>query len=390
MKSRRCILFVQNGDFSEAYKRFADGGAETYRDQKASVDFVAGLAPAARVTTVAFGADYDRIELAPELWAVGGARQAFDAKRISALLDETGVTHLVLRTPHLGFLREAARRSIPLLPSFADIFNRKGLRGRYRNWKLRRALLQCQAPCFSNHSLNASRSLLQALDLPARRIVPWDWSKVPLAGEAKSGVAEPRRLSAFFAGTLSEDKGVGDCLDTISLLRADDVKLTMSFAGPGNIPHWLARAERLGIAEQVNFLGMIPNAQVRTEMREHDFVIVPSRHAYAEGLPNTIYEGLASRSALVISDHPAFAGRLEPDAECLIFPEMKTTALAECLKRAASDPDLYRRLSANSASAHDRLYVGMEWTALVNAFLDDPEDRTGWVVRNSLHVLDSS
>lgn len=381
------ILFVQNGDFAEAYRRFADGSAETYRDQKASVDFVAELAPEVRVTTFAFGADNDRIELAPELWATGGTRQTFGAQHISELFDQAEVTHLVLRTPHVDFLRAAARRNIPVLPSFADIFSRQGLRSRYRNYKLRRALLQCQAPCFSNHSLNASRSLVEALGLPAQKIVPWDWSKVPLAGETKSGVGDPGRPTAFFAGTLSEDKGVGDCLDAISLLRADDVELTMSFAGPGDIPKWQARAERLGIAEQVNFLGMIPNSQVRSEMREHDFVIVPSRHSYAEGLPNTIYEGLASRSALVISDHPAFAGRLKPDTECLIFPSMNCTELAACLRRAILDPLLYRQLSENAAIAHDQLYIGMEWTTLVTAFLNDPDNQTGWVEVNSLQTL---
>ena len=131
------ILFVQNGNFAEAYRRFADGGAETYRDQKASVDFVASLAPEARVTTFAFGADQDRVELAPQLWAAGGSRETFDEKQISELFDETEATHLVLRTPHVDLLREAARRNVPVLPSFADIFSSKGLRGRYRNWKLR-------------------------------------------------------------------------------------------------------------------------------------------------------------------------------------------------------------------------------------------------------------
>lgn len=390
MRSQKSILFVQHGDYAEAYQRFAEGGAETYRNQKASVDFVASLASEARVTTFTFGAHQDRVELAPQLWTSGGSREALDAQRISGLFDETEATHLVLRTPHVDLLREAARRNIPVLPIFADIFISTGLRGRYQNWKLRRTLQHCMAPCFSNHSLNASRSLVEALGLPPQRIVPWDWSKVPLAGEAKSGVGDPDRPTAFFAGTLSEDKGVGDCLDAIAMLRANKITLSMSFAGPGSIHKWQARAERLGITDQVKFLGMISNAQVRTEMRRHDFVVVPSRHAYQEGLPNTIYEGLASRSALVISDHPAFVGRLKPDVECLIFPEKNSTALAACLMRAASDTDLYRQLSENSASAHDRLYVGMEWTALVNAFLNDPYDRTGWVAKNSLHNLDSS
>jgi glycosyltransferase involved in cell wall biosynthesis len=381
------ILFVQNGDFAQAYHRISEGSPETYRDQAASVNFVAGLAPRARVTTFAFGTDQSLINLAPELWATGGPRQAFEAEQISTLFDEAEVTHLVLRTPHLGFLHEAARRKIPALPCFADIFNRRGLRCRYWNWKLRQVLLKCNSPCFSNHSLNASRSMMEVLRLPSQKIVPWDWSKVPVTSEAKSGVHYPDQPSAFFAGTLSEDKGVGDCLDAISLLRTDGLRLTMSFAGPGKTSQWQERAEHLGIADQVSFLGVIPNTQVRAQMHEHDFVIVPSRHSYPEGLPNTIYEGLASRSALIISDHPAFASRLQPDAECLVFPAMDSPAIASSLKRLILNPALYKRLSENAVAALDRLYVGMEWTTMVTAFLNDPENQTGWVENNSLQTL---
>lgn len=381
------ILFVQNGDFAEAYNKFAEGGLETYRDQRASVDFVAGLAPSAKVTTFAFGGDTPLVKLASNLFAMSGSRKSFGNQQISTLFDESEASHLVLRTPDVGFLREARRRSIPVLPIFADIFCRKGMRGRYRNWKLRRALNQSQSPCFANHSLNASQSLVEALRLPKGKIVPWDWTKIPLSGETKSQVVDSSRPTAFFAGVLSTDKGVGDCLDAISLLRESGVILEMSFAGLGETSVWMEHAERLGISEQVKFLGMIPNTEVRSQMHKHDFVVVPSRHSYAEGLPNTIYEGLASRSALVISDHPAFAGRLKSNAECFVFTASDPASLSACIKRGIADSELYERLSRNSPTAHDRLYVGMEWTALVTAFLDDPTNRNGWVEMNSLEMI---
>lgn len=122
-------------------------------------------------------------------------------------------------------------------------------------------------------------------------------------------------------------------------------------------------------------------------MREHDVVIVPSRHGYAEGLPNTIYEGLASRSPLIISDHPAFRGRLAPEAECLVFEAEAPGALAAQLARLADDPVLYAALSEASERAVGGLYVGMEWEALITAFLADPEDKDGWVRENSLAGL---
>lgn len=386
------LLFVQNGDFRDAYRRFAAGGAETYRDQRKSVDFVAALAPAACVHTLAFGPEDYHEALAVNLSAGGRRRAALDAAGIARLFDEIRPSHVILRTPHPGLLREACRRQLHLLPVFADIFEPGGLRAWLRNRTLRRLLLRAlgtgRAPCISNHSLNASRSLVATLGLPPGRIVPWDWSAVPLSGPAKPGLADPGRPTAFFAGKLSEDKGLGDCLEALALLRRAGIALSLTCAGGGDTAPWQARAAALGLAGQVRFLGMIPNAEVRAQMRRHDFVLVPSRHSYPEGLPNTIYEGLASRSVLVISDHPAFAGRLRPGEEALQFPAARPEALARTLTSAIADGALCARISENAERALANLYVGMEWTALVRGFLEDPADATGWVAPAALPALD--
>jgi glycosyltransferase involved in cell wall biosynthesis len=381
------VLIVQHGHFGQAYRRFADGGPETYRDQRISVDLVAGLAPAARVTSLALGNEVYQEDLAENLHASCLDRRHLGSGEIARAFDAAAPSHVILRTPHLGFLQQAQRRGLWVLPVFADIFSPGGPRRWLHHRRLRQALLAARAPCISNHSLNASRALVEVVGIPATKVVPWDWSKVPLAGPPKTGVADPTRPSAFFAGAVIETKGVGDCLEAVAALRRDGLRLTMRFAGKGDLDRWQARAQALGIAEQVRFLGMISNGEVRREMHAADFVIVPSHHAYAEGLPNTIYEGLASRSALIISDHPAFAGRLRPDHECLVFPAATPTALAACLARATKDPALYGRLSENAEKAHDSLYVGLEWTALVRAFLRDPGNDTGWVAQSSLAQL---
>ncbi|EDM72731.1 glycosyl transferase, group 1 [Roseobacter sp. AzwK-3b] len=378
------ILVIQHGDFREAYRRFSDGGKETYRDQKRSVDFVAGLAPDSVVTTLAFSRERYEEELAPNLWATGAPIGAMKPQAIKTIFDHLNPTRVILRTPHSRLIAEVRRRQIPLLPVFADIFSAKGLKTRLRYWYLRRSLLKCRAPCIANHSLNATRSLITELKLPEERVVAWDWSRVPSGGDVKPSVTDTTRPSAFFAGILTEAKGVGDCLQMVEILKRRGQWITMRFAGGGDLEHWRKEAERLGIADRVDFLGLLPNDRVRKLMREHDFVIVPSRHDYAEGLPNTIYEALASRSVLVLSDHPAFQGRFAPNEEVLEYPTEQPERLADCLSRAITDPTLYQRLSQNGAAAHQRLYIGMEWTELVAAFLDDPEDRKSWVARNRL------
>jgi glycosyltransferase involved in cell wall biosynthesis len=214
--------------------------------------------------------------------------------------------------------------------------------------------------------------------------VPWDWSRIPPAGAPKTSVADPAAPTAFYAGNLTEAKGVGDCILAVAALARDGLRLWLRLAGPGDPTPWQALAKAHGIAEQITFLGMVPNTQVKAEMRAQDFVIVPSWHSYPEGLPNTIYEGLASQSVLVISDHPAFRGRLLPDAQALVFPAGDPRALAECLRRATRDAALYGRISVAAAAAHDSLYAGLEWQDLITAFLDDPENQSGWVAENAL------
>jgi glycosyltransferase involved in cell wall biosynthesis len=184
---------------------------------------------------------------------------------------------------------------------------------------------------------------------------------------------------------LSVEKGLGDCLEALVLLG--DVGVTLKVAGGGDIKHWRSVAESLGLAARVEFLGLIAHRQVQRLMREADIVIVPSRHDYAEGLPNTIYEALAARTPLIISDHPAFAGRLENGKDALVFKAADPHALTLCIRTLLADPILYSKISQRSALAHESLYIGLEFSELIQFFLEDPGNQKRWVERHSLTAL---
>ena len=387
MTERRAILFVQHGDFAEAVENIRNGLPETYRDQYASVNFVSDLSSDYDVIVLAFGEQEYRVQISSGLVGLKRSRSSLTSKRIAEIFEEFRPTHLILRTPHTGFLREAAKRRIFVLPIFADIFRINNFKSAIEIFFLRRALRRVSAPCYSNHSLNASMSMNRYLKLPLNKILPWDWSRVPMVEQPKQSVARQGELQAFFAGALTKDKGVGDCLEAVKLLSDRGFLIRMSFAGDGDRIFWQDYAGDLGIASRVEFLGKISNVEVRALMRSHDFVIVPSRHEYPEGLPNTIYEALASRSVLLISDHPAFQGRLVPDHECLVFTAAQPDSLANAIERASGDQELYAAISRNSHDAHDRLYVGIEWSKVVSRFLEDPCDHRGWVEGRSLQSI---
>ena len=62
-------------------------------------------------------------------------------------------------------------------------------------------------------------------------------------------------------------------------------------------------------------------------MHAADAVLVYLRHAYGEGLPVTIYLGFASRTPLVVSDHPMFVAYLRDCEDVLVAPERAPEAL---------------------------------------------------------------
>lgn len=384
------ILFVQHGNYGQAWQSFRDGGPETYRDQRISVDYVSGLAQQHSVTVLALCDVVHDTELAPGLRSIGVVRADFDAAAVAALMQDVQPDLLICRSPVYSVLRAAGRRDIPTLACFADIFAPGGLRTRLRNRRLRQVLAGSNVVGVANHSLNASRSLARTVGVPPERIIPWDWSRISELGPVKTQVADATRPRLFFAGAMTADKGVGDCLSALRLLHDRGIAAELSLAGREKSGEWREMAARLGLQDAVHFLGLIPNTDVRRRMMAHDIVTVPSRHSYPEGLPNTLYEALASRSALVVSDHPAFEGRIGAGHACMEFAGSDPAALAEAVAQLCQDPALYARLSENAEKALDGLYFGIEWTALMDHFIADPANHGGWVARHALPVLEAA
>lgn len=379
------ILILQHGDYADAYRRFEGGGAETYRNQKRSVEFVTSLTSSHSITTIAV---CDRVHdeaLTNDLRSVGIApATAWDRNAMHRVLSAHRPDLLILRTPNRFAAEWASRKGIPTLPIFADLFRPRGLRNHVEIWRTSRAFSGVTAPCFANHSLSASQSL-HHLGIPRERIVPWDWNRLPVAGPPKHG-RDDGALRLFYAGVLSEPKGVGDVIEAVAI-ASRDVDVAASFAGPGDTAPWTRLADDLDVADRITMLGCIPADSVLARMRDADAVVVPSRHSYPEGLPNTVFESLASRSPLLSSDHPSFASRLAHGVNTLQFRAGQPADLADQITRLARDPALYHRLSANSEAALAGLYVGVEWDELVRLFINDPSDASGWVKPRSLKTI---
>ncbi|MCQ0969736.1 glycosyltransferase family 4 protein [Paracoccus sp. TK19116] len=385
MRAIPSILYVQYGDFAEAYERFERGGEETFRDQKLSVLHTIKLAEKARVTVLSISGSSERTLLGPNLTAIKSAGHKIPKTLAINLLKEFQVTHLILCSPIRSFLVAARVTGAALLPLFADHFGKGGLRQRLRHRRLSHVLRSSPARCYCNHNLNASRSMRDELGLPSDMIIPWDHVPVPTSEAPKSNVAgTPVRIC--YAGTLSEAKGVGDLLDAIALLKDHEVRLNLF--GGGDVQRWRQAASERGLSGRVTFLGSRPNREVRAAMAAHDLVVVPSRHNYAEGLPNVLLEGLSSGTPVVVSDHPAYADRLS-DGGCEIFRAAQPADLARAIDRLMTDPSRYAAISKAGIRKAQELEFGIERLTLIDRFLDDPENTTDWVKSCSLGAYET-
>jgi glycosyltransferase involved in cell wall biosynthesis len=315
----------------------------------------------------------------------GGLVPSFSTADLIQLVEPQRPTHLIITFPHKGLIQWALRQKIAVLPVLADSFNARGWKAKFRNFLLARLLNHRQIIWVANHNTNSSKAL-QAIGVRADKIIPYDWlpTITPDRFAAKTLQQNDQPFTLFFAGSVTQSKGVGDVLNALALLQSRGLNVHLKLAGNGEIAHFQEQIQQLNIADRAEFLGLIPNDRVVFLMREADVVVIPSRHEYPEGLPLTIYEALCSHTPIVASDHPMFRDKLVDQVSALIFPAQDASALADRLIQLTSDPTIYNTLSANSTKAWDNLQVPVKLADLLNRWVFDSPANQEWLYRYRL------
>lgn len=377
MRKTLRLAFVQHGDYAEAYRRFAKGGAETYYAQRYSVGRVAEFAARAEFAGVCSisGAHAERDRLNPRFEAARlGPHPSgkADIGKIVELLEEWRPTRLILRTPSPALVFWALRRRIDILPIFADSWENLPFRSRVKTRLLGLLLNNWRIPLVGNHNVPASLSM-NRIGVAAEKIFPWDWphALTPDQYPAKSLNAPPRLL---FIGHLSEAKGANDCFRAAEILASRNVEFQLRMIGAGPLEDRLkADVERLGLRDRVVVCGRMDHDAVVRELEAASLALAPSRHAYGEGLPMTIYEALATRTPLVMSDHPMFELFFKNAPAARMVPEADPAAMADAIETMLNDKEAYEAASAATIGQWYRITCKLTWGKLVETWLQDPE-----------------
>ncbi len=279
------------------------------------------------------------------------------ARRIIKKMREFHPTHVLLRTGRpaviLQVLRLCKSSGWDTLVVFAGYLFNDTPRSRRHNRVITALMNEPFVFLVGNHRWPATHSLVEAGLDPAKAIA-WDTPGLPQAGDhpVKNLVSPPFRL--LFAGSVTIDKGVGDLIDAAAILQSRGIAFHLDIIGAGDLAAFEQRAAALPEG-MVTFRGRLPNDEVFRLMRESTLVFVPSRHSFPEGLPYTLTEGLASRTPLVVSDHPVMVRAFRDGEGLRFFRGSDPSSLADTAQSVLGDAAEYLRMSETTADALARV-----------------------------------
>jgi glycogen(starch) synthase len=178
-----------------------------------------------------------------------------------------------------------------------------------------------------------------------------------------------RTADLAFVGRLVSDKGIDLLLDALALLAAEGLRPGLAVVGEGpEEPRLREQAARLGIAGQIDFLGLKTGAELVELLNRHRILVVPSR--YNEPFGIVALEGIACGCLVVGSQGGGLTEAIGPCG--LTFPNGDAAALADLLELALREPqtgdDLLRHapghLARHTGAAVARAYLRTIETAL--------------------------
>jgi glycosyltransferase involved in cell wall biosynthesis len=144
-------------------------------------------------------------------------------------------------------------------------------------------------------------------------------------------------------------KGYDDLLAALSLLPRD---LSWQFVhvGGGALAHALKkRAQRLGLADRIRWLGAQPQPEVLAAYRAADLFVLaakPAKDGDRDGLPNVLIEAQSQRLPCIATRLSGIPELIEDGATGLLAPPGDPPALAVLIAALIRDPGRRARLGA--------------------------------------------
>ena len=228
-------------------------------------------------------------------------------------------------------------------------------RERYTRWRLAQTRwLAKRTDRIVGCSEGVRRVLLEMGMPPARTIAIPNGVRLQPFADAEAQPFAQRIPGIVMVARFSRQKDHATLLRAVALLRERGLAPPLLFAGGGKDLHRRPLeklADELGIAAQVQFLGVVRDVPQR--LIAHQLCVLSTHY---EGMPLALLEGMAAGCAVVGSAVPGVREVLDDGVDGLLVAEADAPALADALERVLRDPPFGARLAAAARRAAAQKY----------------------------------
>jgi glycosyltransferase involved in cell wall biosynthesis len=185
-------------------------------------------------------------------------------------------------------------------------------------------------------------------------------TKVTGEANADSGDADTDRDGAdgdvcrvAYVGTLSQVRGIGDLIDAIAAVD-HDVEVVLAGTGADEqLSALRTRATELGVADRIEWLGVVPHEDVPRVLRRADIAVSPLSdiESYRISFPAKLLEYMACGCLVVATDIPAHRRVIEDGRNGFLYengPTGLADALSNCIENGSSHDDVRREARATA------------------------------------------
>lgn len=183
-----------------------------------------------------------------------------------------------------------------------------------------------------------------------------DYAQLPARVEAKKALGLDNRFVLGFTGFVREWHGLDRVLDYLAHEGLTDQQLLIVGDGPAVNGLW-AKADDLGIAEQLTVTGIIERKDITTCLSAFDIALQPAVVEYAS--PLKLFEYLAIGHSIVAPSSPNIREILENGENALLFEEGNDSEFFRCIERIRQDSAVREKIRIGASKTI--VQQGLTW-----------------------------
>ena len=149
----------------------------------------------------------------------------------------------------------------------------------------------------------------------------------------------------LFLGRLGERKGVKDLINAFAIVVKNHPHARLTLGGDGDIGTFKQLVEKLGISDNVDFLGWVAGEQKNLWLSKADIYCLPS---YNEGFPMGVLEAMSANIPVVASTAGGIPDAIKDGVDGLLIEAGDVEKLAAHLELMISDRDLNTTFSTTA------------------------------------------